>query len=174
MAIALYIFIILAFFHFYFQTNIRKLFLALEESKLYDLELRLDEFKKKNTISPILYVGFKTLFRYSHELMSAEVGIETYIATNNFPKQTTGSNSLSSVLERNKNFEIFDLYKEWETIMKDAVKVNYYAWYIYLLPLIAFNGIKKLTFDKGNKHFQSWYANLTIPTELIQTMGTIP
>ena len=163
MATAFFIFIVLVFFHLYFQNIIRNLFLLLEQSKLFDLEMKLEEFKSRNTISFGLYLGLKTLFKCSHQLLSNEQGVETYIALNPTTLPSRTKDTLQHLFEKNKNFDVADLYIEWAKIMKSAVYINYYAWAVYLFPFIAYKNLKKIVSRKQSQYFDHWLSTIVVP-----------
>lgn len=169
MAYIFFVFILLVLYHFFFQNIILDMLLSLDRSKLYDLETRVDNLYKKKTISPIMHLAVKTLLNKSQEVLGSEFGFETYIIQEKKEQKNSVSTGLSigQLMKRNKNNDLAEIITEWEDIMKDAYRYSYYAWIIYLIPLLMFRKIKSTLNRQQSGHIHKWLMNTPIASEAI-------
>jgi hypothetical protein len=163
MAYLVYTTILLVGFHWWFQVIIYPGFVAINQQKLIQLEIRLNDFKAKSTISPSLYIGLRLLFQISTKLIETEEGYDMaalgLLRSDRSAPSSAAHDNLGQQLNRNKNHEVQGLYEEWEKIMVKACYSNFYALIIYLLPVIIFNQTKAFTSKVTTNHLNTWVNN---------------
>lgn len=153
MEIALFILILLAAYHFYYQAVIFPIQVLEIRERLFILQDKLDQIKEHENLSGPIYTNMSNLLQASAALVEHRDLFDylSYKASlkREDIKKVEGYEIIAAI-EGSKNDPLKSIFGEYTKCLHDSFFVALWAWTIYLAPVAVLSVLRKFFLKSAN------------------------